>query len=179
MKENKIFGIVGEFADPKELLNAAKEIKKAQYEKFDCHSPFPIHGMDEAMGLKDSSLGWIVIFFAFCGLFGGLALMAWVATVGYPVVVSGKPLFAFEPFVPVMFELTILFSAFSTVFGMMGLNKLPMFYHPLFKHPTFYRFSSDGFFVSVENGDPQFEVEKTTKLLHSLNAKNVEIVYEN
>ncbi len=173
----KIYGIVAEFEDPKSLLESAEKVKSLKYEKFDCHSPFPIHGLDEAMGLKDSSLGWIVIFFAFCGLFGGLALMGWTSTIGYPIIVSGKPLFAFEPFVPIMFELTILFSAFSTVFGMLGLNKLPLFYHPIFKHSTFYKASSDGFFISIESGDPQFEIEKTKDFLASLGGRNIEIVY--
>ncbi len=177
MKEKKLFGIVAEFSDVKELTEAAKGVKRSHYEKFDCYSPFPIHGMDDIMGLRDSRLGWIVIFFAFCGLFGGLALMGWTSVIGYPIVVSGKPLFAFEPFVPVMFELTILFSAFSTVFGMLGLNKLPMFYHPVFNHSTFHKASSDGFFISIEGSDAQFDDEKTKELLESLNGKNIELVY--
>lgn len=170
--------IVSEFANPKVLLEAAKNLKSAGYEKFETYSPFPVHGMDRAMGLSDSRLGWIVIISALVGGIGGFFLEAWTSTTAYRLVVSGKPFLSTEAFVPVIFELTILFSAFSTVIGLFALNKLPTFYHAIFKHKTFYKASSDGFFISVDSADTQFDEEKTVAFLKELEGENIEVIVD-
>lgn len=179
MKKEKISKmIVSEFSNPKVLLEAAKNLRSAGYEKFETYSPFPIHGMDRAMGLSDSKLGWIVIISALVGGIGGFFLEAWSSTTAYRLVISGKPFLSTEAFVPIVFELTILFSAFSTVFGLFALNKLPAFYHAIFKHKTFYKASSDGFFISVDGSDTQFDEEKTAEFLRELQGENIEVIVD-
>lgn len=170
----EIFGLIAEFENPNQLVKAAKKIKHEGYDNFDAHSPFPIHGMDKAMGLKDSKLGWIVISFALIGCFGGFSLMIWSSTYAYALNIGGKPFVSIEAFIPVAFELTILFSAFSTVFGMLALNKLPMWYHPIFNSSRFKKVTSSSFFISIEAVDSQYEVDKTRDFLTSIGGKNIE-----
>ncbi len=176
-KQEQLFGLVARFRSASQLLSAAGKVRKEGYVSYDAHSPFPIHGMDKAMGLGDSHLGWIVFTFALIGGIGGFALMAWASSIEYPLIISGKPFISTEAFIPVTFELTILFSAFSTVIGMLTLNKLPMWYHPLFESSGFSDVTCDGFFISVEAIDPQFEVEKTKDFLVSIGGFDVETVF--
>ena len=146
----KLFCLLAEFKTPKELLDAASEVRKAGYHHFEAYSPFPIHGMDDAMGLKPSYLGWIVLFGGLFGASFGFGLQAWVATKAYPLVISGKPLLSTPAFIPITFELMILFSAFSAVFGMLAINKLPLFHHPVLNTKGFEKVTTDGFFLGVE-----------------------------
>ena len=175
-QEKKVLGILAEFANPAELVKAAKEVRDHGYEKFDCHSPFPIHGMDEAMGLRQSPLGFIVFFMGFLGLLGGIALTYYVAVIAYPLVISGKPFFSFQAFVPVYFELTVLLSAFGAVFGLFHLNKMPQLFHNLFYSDKFAKATDDGFFVSLEGEDPKFDAAKAKKLFESLGASSIELI---
>ncbi|BBM89946.1 hypothetical protein COTS27_01664 [Spirochaetota bacterium] len=175
-REASIFGMVAEFDNPHHLLEGAKAFSKAGYEKFETHSPFPIHGMDKAMGLKDSKLGWVVIISALLGGAGIFVLQAWAAVIAYPFIISGKPYLSTEAYIPATFEMIILSAGFAAVFGMFMLNKLPKFYHPLFKSKHFYKASSHGFFLSVEKEDTQFEPTKTRNFFTGLGAKNIEII---
>src|SRR5687768_110553 len=109
----KVFGLLAEFPDTAALLHAAEKLRDAGYKKFDCHSPFPIHGMDKAMGLKQSPLGWIVLVCGATGLISALGLQWWASAVAYPLIISGKPLFSHQAFVPITFEVTVLLSAFG------------------------------------------------------------------
>ena len=174
--KNKVHGILARFESPGALLQAAEKIKDAGYEKFDCHSPFVIHGMDQAMGLKRSPLGYIVAVGGFFGFSGGLLLQWWVASEAYALVISGKPFFSLPAFIIVAFELTILFSAFATFFGMLRLNGLPKLFNPLFNSDNFGKFSDDGFFVSVESADPKFDAKATKSFLDSIGSKQTEVV---
>jgi len=170
------FGIVAEFKNPGHLMKVAKLTHKAGYTKFDCHSPFPIHGMDDAMGLKPSKLGFIVLFHGLLGFLGGLALQSWTASIAYPVNISGKPFLNFPAFVPVTFELTILLSAFGAVFGMFYLNNMPKHHNPLFNSATIKKTTDDGFFVVIESEDPLFNEENTRKFLEDAGAVTIEII---
>ncbi len=170
------FGMLAEFANPKVLLDAAKALRQAGYEKFDTHSPFPVHGMDRAMGLGDSKLGWLVMFSAIIGGAGIFVLQAWAAMVAYPIITSGKPLLSTEAFIPTTFELIVLSAGFAAVFGMLALNKLPLFYHPVFKSKHFHKASTHGFFVSIEADDTQFEALKTRVFLEKLGGTNIELL---
>jgi hypothetical protein len=172
------FGYLAEFNTPGELLHAAEAVRDAGYTKFDAHSPFPIHGMDDAMGLKPSKLGWVILCGGGTGLLTGITLQWWASTVAYPLVISGKPLFSFQAFVPVTFELMVLFSAFSAVFGMLVINRLPKWYHSLFNHESFGKVTSHGFFISVEAKDPLFDTEKTKQFLENAGGQNVSLVEE-
>ena len=168
--------VIAEFADPGSLLKAAERIRDAGYKKFDTYSPFPVHGIEEAMGLKPTPLGWIVLCGGFLGLTGGFGLQTWVSTTAYPLTISGKPLFSFQAFVPITFELMVLFSAFFAIFGLLGLSKLPMFYHAVFKHSRMSTASSHGFLVSIESHDPLFDEEKVTSFLKEIGGSHVEVI---
>ncbi len=177
--EGKIVaGMAASFENPKELLGAASAFRKAGYQNFDTHSPFPIHGMDKAMDIHDSRLGWIVITCAILGGLGGYALQVWAAAAAYPLLISGKPYISTEAFVPITFELIILSSAFSVVIGMFMLNGLPKFSHSLFTHTSFYRASYDRFFLSVAAEDPQFDAIKTKSLMKAMGGEAIEILYD-
>src|SRR6185437_10067355 len=150
----------------------------AGYTLFDSHTPFPVHGMDRAMGLPDSKLGWIVIAMGMTGTTLAFTMMYWMNGVDYPLIIGGKPPGTLPSMIPIMFELTVLLSAFGAVFGMFGLNKLPRHNHPLFESERFRGFSQDKFFLSVEVEDPKFKLERTRDLLEKTHADHVELVEE-
>ncbi len=178
MMNNKsnIAGIIAEFETPKQLLEAAKKVRDAGYRHYDCHSPFPIHGMDDAMGEKRSPVGWIVGVMGFIGGTGALTLEWWTSAVDYPFIISGKPYFSVPAFIPIMFELTILLAAFGAVFGMLHLNRLPMLNHPVFESERFEQVTDDKFFVSILAKDSQFDETKTAEFLESLGSDYVELL---
>jgi len=166
--------ILAEFENPAQLLEAAEKIRDHGFKEFDCHSPFPIHGMDDAMGLKRSPLGWIVGFVAFVALFAGFALQWWTSSVDYPLVISGKPYFSYQAFGPVAFAIMVLSSAFTALFGMMALNKLPMLYHKIFDSDKILKINNDGFVVSISTEDPKFDTKSTKGFLESIGGQNLE-----
>ena len=168
--------IIAEFESSGSLLHAAEKMTAEGYKNYDCHSPFPIHGMDQAMGLKRSPLGFIIGFMGASGMLGMIALTYYTNIYGYPMIISGKPLFSWQAFVPVIFAITILMSAFGAFFGMLALNKLPRLFHPLFFSQNFGKFSDGGFFVSVESDDPKYDEEKVKSFLSSIGGKNVEVI---
>jgi len=172
----KTYAVVAEFDSAGALLEAARKVREAGYEKFDCHSPFPIHGMDAAMGLKRSFVGYLAGICAFLGGAFALWLQWWTSTVDYPVVISGKPFFSYQAYVVVTFGLTILGAAVGAVFGMLITNRLPQWFHGLFYSDNFTRFSDDAFFVSIEVEDPLFGEQKTTQFLESIGGRRVEVV---
>jgi hypothetical protein len=170
------FGLLAEFASPEALYRACERVRDAGYTRWDAHTPFPIHGLERAMGLRASKLPWIVLVMALGGAAAGMALQGWVATIAYPLVISGKPFFSWPAFVPITFELGVLGGAVGAVFGMFALNQLPTLYHPLFGSARFERASDDGFFISIESWDPQFDAGRTAELLRGLGATHVEAV---
>ncbi len=175
----KTLGIIAEFSSPTALIHAAEKLRDNQYSRFDCHSPFPIHGMDKAMGLKRSILGYVIGFFAFLGAVIGFGLQSWSHAVAYPLVISGKPLFAWQSYIVITFALLVLFGAISAVFGMLALNKLPRFHHPVFYSDQFEsKASDDGFFVSIDSEDNKFDSKKTKQLLESMNSTHIELLEE-
>ncbi|HET9300261.1 MAG TPA: DUF3341 domain-containing protein [Candidatus Polarisedimenticolaceae bacterium] len=170
------FGVLAQFRDPAALTRACQAVRDAGFTKWDAHSPFPVHGLDGAMGLKRSILPGIIFVAAMLGAVGALALQGWTSAVDYPLVISGKPLFSWQAFVPIIFELAVLCGALAAVFGMLGLNQLPTLYHPLFASRAFERASDDGFFISIEAWDPKFDVERNAAFLRELGATHVEVV---
>lgn len=161
------FALVGYVETPAQLYAACEALRDAGYSRFDAHTPFPVHGLDKAMGARPSRLPWIVLGCGLLGGIGGFALQWWTMAVDYPLNISGKPFFAYPAYVPVTFELTILFSAFGAFLGTWGLNLLPAFFHPVMQHPDFGRATDDLFFISVEAKDPLFDPEKTRRLLEA------------
>lgn len=176
-ENNKVHGVLAEFRNPKELVDAAAQVKKSGYKDFDTYAPYPIHGMEKAMGLKESPLGWIVLGGGLTGGIGALTLMIWVMTTAWPLNISGKPLFDIPIYVPITFELTVLLSAFATLFGMLFLNDLPKLYNPIFNVDRFRKASDDGFFVCVEASDDLFSEEKVSNLFRDSGATHIETVY--
>lgn len=180
MNDNKLItvGALAKFSNPHELMEAANKLRESEYTKFDCHSPFPIHGMDKAMGLQRSSLGWLIGISAIIGTSSALALQWWTSTIDYPLVISGKPLFSFQAYVPVTFAIGILLSAFTALLGMLALNGLPRWNHPVFNSSRFEKATDDAFFVSIEADDPRFDKEKTIQFLDSIGGTECELLQE-
>jgi hypothetical protein len=174
----KNWGVFAEFANFAELLHAAQKLNDLGYRKFETWSPFPIHGMDDAMGLTGSKVPWISLGGGLTGLSIGLLLQWWTGAVDYPMVIGGKPYFAWQFALPVTFELSILLAAFGTVFGMFALNMMPRPYHPLDKVPAFKRVTDDKFFLSIEVSDPLFDMDRTQELLKEIGGTGITVVEE-
>lgn len=153
-------------------------MRDAGFKRWDVHSPFPIHGMDGAMGLGKSQLSWFVFIGGAAGTLTAFLLQFITQVLIYPTFVQDKPanIATLPAFFPVMFELTILFSAFTALFGSMILNRLPRWNHPLFASGQFTRFSDDAFFICIEARDPKFSKEETRKLLEEVGGANVELI---
>lgn len=175
-RANEHVGLLAEFSDPGALTDAVVALRKRGYTRLDTFTPFPIHGMDTAMGLPVSKLGFLVFPGALLGLLGGFLLQWWTSAVDYPINISNKPFFAIEASVPIMFELTILFAALTAVGGMLALNGLPKPYDPLFYSDRFGRATDDGFFLHVGEGDREFARGATAGDLFGLGALAVEYV---
>lgn len=166
--------LLAEFDNPATVLSAAERVRDAGYTKWDTHTPFPVHGMDEAMGLKTTKLSWFVMA---CGVIGagtGLLMEWWMNAVDYRYLISGKPFFSLPANIPVMFEVTVLVSALAAFFGMLIFNGLPQLYHVLFRSHRFARATDDRFFISIDAGDPKFEAAATERWLRSIGAIEVE-----
>jgi len=170
------FGVLAEFVTPGDLYHACERVRDAGYTRWDAHTPFPVHGLERAMGLRRSPLPWIVLVMGLTGASLGFLLQWWVHSRAYPLVISGKPYVAWPAYIPITFELGVLFAALGAVFGMLGLNRLPMHYHPLFRSKVFELVSDDAFFISIESWDPRFDASATGKLLESLGARSIELV---
>lgn len=176
--EKNLVGLVARFDKPGVLIDAVKEVKHLGFTKFDAHTPYAVHGLDEAMGLKPSILGWLAAFGALGGGVSIFALQAYTSAFDYKLVVSGKPLLSFQAFVPITFEITILGAAIFTVFGMFALNKLPQLYHPLFYSEIISKVGDDAFAISIDATDPMFDSEKIEATFKRLGASEIEKVIE-
>lgn len=170
---NRVYGLVAQFADGEALLKAANKVREAGYTATDGFSPIPVHGLTDALGIKKSKLASLVFLGGAAGALGGLGLQYVVSVNFYPHIVSGRPLFSWPSFVPVIFEATVLLAAFAAVFGMIILNRLPEPYHPVFETPEFARATTDGFFLAIEARDPKYDAAATRALLEGAGASRV------
>ena len=168
-----LYGLLAEYDTPTELVDAAREVRDAGYTKTDAFSPFPLHEIDEALGIRRSILPWLVLGGGLTGLMTGFALQIFVHYVDYPIIVAGRPYISFASFIPPAYELTILFAGFAAVFGMLFLNGLPQPYHPVFNVPRFALATREKFFLLIEKKDPKFDYEKTRSFMESLNPQEV------
>jgi hypothetical protein len=177
-REPALAGLLGEFQDVDSVIHAAEHVRDAGFERWDVHTPFPVHGMDAAMGIRPTILPWLVLAGGLTGLVSGLALQWFTNAFDYKFMISGKPFISLPTWIPVCFELTILLAALTAVFGMLLLNGLPHLYNPLFKSRRFRRATNDRFFVVIDASDPKFDREETEKMLTQLGATAVEWVEE-
>ena len=169
----RVWGMLGEFERPDQLIDAARRAREAGYRRMDAYTPFPIHGLSEALGLPPSKLPLVVLVGGIIGCATALGMQWFSTTVHYPMNVGGKPFASWPSFIPITFELTVLFAAGAAVFGMLGMNGLPMPYHPVFNAPRFAFASRDRFFLGLEARDPKFDLEKTRAFLESLGAREI------
>jgi hypothetical protein len=171
-----VWGVMAEFDGVVHAYNAAERMRDAGFSRWDLHAAFPIHGIEFAMGIKRTFLPLIVFGAAMTGIACAVALQFWTTAFDYPLVVQGKPYDAWEPFTMIIFELGVLFAAFASLFGMLALNGLPRWNHPLFLKDRFLDVTDDKFFIVVEAADPNFSPEQTSRFLRSLGASGVELV---
>ena len=176
-KDGELYGTIGEFSDVTALCVAAEKVRDKGYSNWDCHTPFPVHGLDDSMGIKMTKLPWYVLVMGATGCGLAILMQWWMNAVDYPYDISGKPIWSLPANVPIIFELTVLFSAFTTFFTMWILNGLPRWYNPLFRNERFARATDDKFFVAIEAIDPMYDAEVVHSLLDSLGARAVEDVY--
>lgn len=172
----ELIGLLAEYQTVDDILKAARAVRRAGFTRWDVHSPFPIHGIDHAMGIKPTILPWLVLGGGLTGLTTAIWLQWYCNAYDYPFLISGKPIWSFPANIPVIFELTVLFSALTAVFGMLGLNRLPSLYNPLFKIERFRRATTDRFFLMIDASDNKFSEESTTRLLVDAGAKAIERV---
>lgn len=170
------WGMMAEFETPGDLLHACEKFRDAGFSKWDAYSPFPIHGLDEAMGLKASRVSILVGTGAILGVASALALQGWTSGIDYPMVTAGKPYAAWEPFTPITFELGVLFASFSAILGMLVLNRLPQWWHPLMLKSRFLKVSDDRFVLAVEASDPKFDETQVRRLLESVGGTHIDVV---
>src|SRR5512138_280340 len=174
--ESKPYGMVAEFRTAASVIHAAEKVRDAGFRRWDVYTPFPVHGMDRAMGLKNSKVGWFAFIGGVSGYTTGMLMIWFMNALDYPIVIGGKPMFSSFSAFPPFNELTILFGAFGSLFGMLFLNRLPRLHHPLLKHKRFALASHDRFFLVIETDDPRYRETETRKLLESLGSKRIELV---
>lgn len=170
-------GMVAEFETPDAVIHAAEKVRDAGFTRWDVHTPFPVHGIDEAMGIRPTILPWIVAAMALTGFSGALLLQYLANAVFYPFIISGKPTFAIEPCLPVCFEVAVLLSAFGAFFGMLGLNGLPKPSNDLLRATGFLRATNDRFFIAIDAVDRKFNQAEVASLLERIGGKQVQGVY--
>ncbi|MFN7947280.1 MAG: DUF3341 domain-containing protein [Blastocatellia bacterium] len=174
--EPKTWGVIAAFDTEEGIMEAARRVHQAGYTKFDTHTPYPVHGLERAMGLKRSILPRIIICGTVLGFITAVALQYWVGAIKQPVAIGNKPLFAIPFAVPIIFELSVLLTAFGAVFGMLALNGLPRLYHPIFNSARFKSATDDRFFISIESRDPLFNQDKAAAFLKEIGGQDVEVI---
>jgi hypothetical protein len=176
--EKSLHGLGAEFPTAASLLHAAKKVQALGFRRWDVYSPFPVHGMDHAMGFKRSRVSLFSLIGGFIGLGTAFALIYYTSALNYPLITQGKPYFALEPSLPIFFELTILLTAFGTVLGLLLLTLLPRFHHPVFNWDRFQRVTDDGFFIVLEAADPQFSNEASRKVLQEIGGTHIAEIFQ-
>ncbi len=169
----QIHGYLAAFDTPAEIMHAAEQVRDAGFQLWDVHTPFPVHGMDSAMGLKRSRVQRLTLLGGIAGFTTGMLMVWYMNAFDYPLIVGGKPLFSPLFAFPVAYELTILFAAFGTLGGMFLFNRLPMHYHPVMKAVQWPRATDDRFFIAIDADDPQFDADRTREFLQEIGGKDI------
>ena len=176
MRRPPIHGLMAEFEDVQQLIEAARRTREAGYRHYDAYTPIPVEELAEVMHAHDNRLSWLVLAGGILGLIGGYGLQYWTSVIDYPLNIGGRPLHSWPAFIPPAFETTILGAALFCVLGMLALNGLPMPYHPVFNVPRFALSSRDRFFLCIEATDPIFETEATRRFLERFGPREVSVV---
>ena len=176
MSDTTKYGLLAEFETPGECMHAAAQVRDAGYRRWDVYTPFPVHGMDDAMGLKNSRVGWFTFMGGLSGITLGYFMIWWMNAWDYPLTVGGKPLFSPIFGFPVAYECTILLGAFGSLGGMLILNRLPRLHHPLFNSPRFLQATHDRFFIAIEATDAKYNDVETRQLLEAAGSRHIEEV---
>ena len=176
----KVYGIAAEFQSAADLYHAAEKVRDAGFKRWDVHSPFPIHGMDKAMGLGKSWLSFPIFFGGLTGFLTAVALQFLPSSYLYPMIVHGKPtnLMTVPAFFPIMFELTVLITAFTAVGALCVYTQLPKWYHPIFNWDRFVRVTDNGFFLVIEARDPKFSEVKTRLFIEQIGGAHISLVHD-
>ena len=169
----KPYGLIATFDDTGALLGAARRVRDAGYRNWDCISPFPIHGLDKAMGLPRSRVPRFSLAGGITGFCTGMTMIWYMDRYDYALTVGGKPFFSPLFAFPVSYELTILFTAFATIGGMFLVNRLPMHYHPVLSYEHIRRGTDDLFFLVIERADPRFDAAATRALLEEAGGREI------
>lgn len=169
-------GVTAEFEQAEQLLIAAKKAREAGYTKIEAYSPFPVHGLSDNIGFRDERVPVFMFIGGAIGAITGMGLQIFTNAIDYPINVGGKPLISYAAFIPVTFECTILFASLTGAIGMFAMNGLPKPYDPMFNAPNFERASQDRFFLTIEATDPNFDMDKATEFLNTLEPVNVAAV---
>jgi hypothetical protein len=172
----ELYGYLVEFEDVDQLLAGAEQVRDAGYTCWDAHTPFVVHGLDGAMGIRATKLPYVVFACGLTGTVGGILLQWFTNAFDYPFLISGKPIFSLPANIPVAFETTILCAAIGALLGMLAFNGLPQLSHPLHASARFKRATDDRFFISIEARDPSFDRQRTRELLESLGGSEVDEV---
>lgn len=173
MKDPRIYGLLAEFDTVDSVITAAHRVHAAGYRKIDAYSPFPLEELSEAIGFEKNGVALVCLVGGLLGCTAAYVLQWWINTISYPVNVGGRPFHSWPSFIIVTFEMTILFSGLSAVFGMLALNGLPMPYHPVFNVPQFDAASKDRFFIIIFSTDRNYDPVGTRQFLESLSPLSV------
>jgi Protein of unknown function (DUF3341) len=173
MKDTRIYGLMAEFDDVNSAITAAQSAYSAGYRKMDAYAPFPVEELSEAIGFHRNGVALICLIGGLLGCTGAYFLQWWINTISYPINIGGRPFHSWPSFIVVTFEMTILFSGLSAVFGMLALNGLPMPYHPNFNVPQFDRASKDRFFIVIFSSDRNYDATRTRQFLEGLSPISV------
>ncbi|MBX7098243.1 MAG: DUF3341 domain-containing protein [Myxococcaceae bacterium] len=174
MTAKSLWGVLAQYETPAAVFHACEKVRDEGYQQWDSCAPFPVHGLEKAMGVKPSKLPWAVLIVGVLGSSLMLFFQTWAMGNAYPFVVGGKPLFSLPAFVPIWYEITVLSSCVTAFLANWIMNGLPQPYHPAFASKAFERVTDDKFFIMIEATDPKFDLEKTTALLKSSGATMVE-----
>jgi hypothetical protein len=188
-REPRFWGYMAEYETAEGVLHAAEAVRDAGYAKWDCLTPYPVHGLDKAMGVKRTILPWLVLGGGLTGLAIAIFMQWYVNSPltesstmyilsGYPLNISGKPNWSIPANVPIMFELAVLLSALTAFFGVWALSRLPRFYHPAFNVARFRRVTDDRFFLIVEAADGRFDRKRSLTLLVGTHPAAIEEVMD-